>query len=51
MPSIDQHHLRPNDSGSHVTRWIVIAVVAAAAVVGVVLLVVYGGRGGSAPGY
>jgi hypothetical protein len=49
MPSIDQQHLRPNDSGSHVTRWIVIAV-AVAAVAGVVLLVVYGG-GGSAPGY
>ena len=50
MPSIDQQHVRPNDSGSHVARWIVIAVVAVAAVAGVVLLVVYGG-GGSAPGY
>jgi hypothetical protein len=52
MLSIDQQHLGPNDSGSHVTRWIVIAVIAAAAVVGVVLLVMYGGGGGgSGPGY
>ena len=50
MPSIDQQ-LGPNDSGSHRTRWFVIAVLAAAAVVGVVLLVVSGGAGGSAPGY
>ena len=50
MPSLNQQ-LGPNDSGSHLTRWILIAVVAAAAVVSVVLLVVYGGAGGSAPGY
>jgi hypothetical protein len=50
MPSVDQQ-LGPNGSGSHLTRWIVIAVLAAAAVVGVVLLVVYGGGGGSGPGY
>ena len=50
MPSLNQQ-LNPSDSGSHLTRWIVIAVLAAAAVVGVVLLVVYGGGSGSAPGY
>jgi hypothetical protein len=50
MPSLNQQ-LSTSDSGSHLARWIVIAVLAAAAVVGVVLLVVYGGAGGSAPGY
>jgi hypothetical protein len=49
MPSLNQQ-LSPNGSGSHLTRWFVIAVLVAAAVIGVVLLVIYGG-GGSAPGY
>ncbi len=49
MPSLNQQ-LSPSGSGSHLTRWILVAVLVAAAVVGVVLLVIYGG-GGSAPGY
>jgi uncharacterized membrane protein YdfJ with MMPL/SSD domain len=44
MPSLNQD-LSPHGTGSHHTRWIVIAVLVAAAVIGVVLLMVYGGDG------
>jgi hypothetical protein len=49
MPSLNQQ-LSPSGPGSHLARWILVAVLVAAAVIGVVLLVIYGG-GGASSGY